>query len=165
MIGLRRESKDMLCGVKCRSRARGLNTSREDHPKDRERFRSVGESYDDSFSHSYRDGNRSRHMKRRRDNKSPLSSVSRSDSSDGRYRRLRSKRHKPTDEDDLTKPWMCEEEDPFTPRIRNFESLRRTRMPNNVKTHNEMGDRRSCQNFSGSSTGRKMGDAYMVSHV
>nr|GEZ68364.1 hypothetical protein [Tanacetum cinerariifolium] len=93
-----------------RSRARGLNTSREDHPKDRERFRSVRESYDDSFSHSYRDGNRSRHMKRRRDNKSPLSSGSRSDSNDGRYRRSRSKRHKPTDEDDLTKPWMCEEE-------------------------------------------------------
>nr|GEV60338.1 reverse transcriptase domain-containing protein [Tanacetum cinerariifolium] len=100
-----------------RSRARGLNTSKEDHPKDRERFRSVGESYDHSFSHSYRDGNRSRHMKRGRDNKSPLSSVSISDSSDGRYRRSRSKKHKSTDEDDLMKPWMCEEEDPFTPRI------------------------------------------------
>nr|GEW46848.1 reverse transcriptase domain-containing protein [Tanacetum cinerariifolium] len=68
-----------------RSRARDLNTSRED-PKDRERFRSVGESYDDSSSHSYR--GRSRHMKRRRDNKSTLSSVSRSDSSDGWYRRV-----------------------------------------------------------------------------
>nr|GEU64280.1 reverse transcriptase domain-containing protein [Tanacetum cinerariifolium] len=89
-----------------RSRARGLNTSREDHPKNRERFRSVGESYDDSFSHSYRDGSRSRHIKRRRDNKSPLSSMSRSDSSDGRYRRSGSKRNKPADEDDLTKPWM-----------------------------------------------------------
>nr|GEV79067.1 hypothetical protein [Tanacetum cinerariifolium] len=117
-----------------RSRTRGLNTSRGDHPKDRERFRSVGESYDDSFSHSYRDGNRSRHMKRKRDNKSQLSSVSRSDSSDGRYRRSMSKRYKPTGEDDLTKPWMCKEEDPFTPRICNFKSSRRTRMPNNVKT-------------------------------
>nr|GEZ74397.1 reverse transcriptase domain-containing protein [Tanacetum cinerariifolium] len=102
-----------------RSRARGLKTSRGDHPKDRERFRSVGESYDDSFSHSYRDGNRSRHMKRRMDNKSPLSSVSRND---------------------LTKPWMCEVEDPFTPRIRNFESSRRTRIPNNVKTYDGTGD-------------------------
>nr|GEU80010.1 reverse transcriptase domain-containing protein [Tanacetum cinerariifolium] len=117
-----------------RSRARCLNTSREDHPKDRERFRNVGESYDDSFSHSYRNGNCSRHIKRRKDNKSPLSSVSRSDSSDGRYRRSRSKRHKPTDEDDLMKPWISEEEDPFTLRIRNFESSQRTRMPNNVKT-------------------------------
>nr|GEV68495.1 hypothetical protein [Tanacetum cinerariifolium] len=67
-----------------RSRPHRLHTSNEDHPKDRERFRSVGESYDDSFSHFYRDGNRSRHMKRRRDNESPLSSVSKSDSSDRR---------------------------------------------------------------------------------
>nr|GEY35767.1 reverse transcriptase domain-containing protein [Tanacetum cinerariifolium] len=95
-----------------RSRTHGLNTSREDRLKDREPFRNIGESYDDSFSHSYRDENRSRHMKRKRDNESPLSSVSRSDSSDGKYRRSRSKRHKSTDEDDLTRPWMCEEEDP-----------------------------------------------------
>nr|GEU98872.1 reverse transcriptase domain-containing protein [Tanacetum cinerariifolium] len=61
-----------------------LDTSNEDCPKDRERFCSIGESYDDSFSHSYRDGNRSRHMKRHWDNESPLSSVSKSDSSDGR---------------------------------------------------------------------------------
>nr|GEU58711.1 reverse transcriptase domain-containing protein [Tanacetum cinerariifolium] len=123
-----------------RSRPHGLDTSKEDRPKDRERFHSVGESYGDSFSHSYHDGNRSRHMKRRRDNESPLSIVSRSDSSDRRYRRSRSKRHKSTDEDDLTRPWMCEEEDPFTPRIRNFESSRRTRIPNNVKTYDGTGD-------------------------
>nr|GEV76629.1 reverse transcriptase domain-containing protein [Tanacetum cinerariifolium] len=100
----------------------------------------VGESYDDSISHSYRDRNRSRHMKRRRDNESPLSSVSKSDTSDGRYLKSGSKRHKSTDEDDLTRPWMCEEEDPFTPRIRNFESSRRTRMPNNMKTYDGTGD-------------------------
>nr|GEU38735.1 reverse transcriptase domain-containing protein [Tanacetum cinerariifolium] len=67
-----------------RSRPHRLDTSNEDCPKDRERFRSVRESYDDSFSHSHRDGNRSRHMKRRRDNESLLSSVSKSYSSDGR---------------------------------------------------------------------------------
>nr|GEU66968.1 reverse transcriptase domain-containing protein [Tanacetum cinerariifolium] len=116
-----------------------LDTSKEDRTKDSESFRSVEESYDDSFSHSYCDGNRSRHMKRRRDNESPLSNVSRSDSSNGRYRRSRSKRHKSTNEDDLTKPWMCEEEDPFTPRIRNFKSSRRTQMPNNVKMYNGTG--------------------------
>nr|GEZ50830.1 reverse transcriptase domain-containing protein [Tanacetum cinerariifolium] len=75
---------DFRDSPRVRSRARDLNTSRDDRPKDGERFRSVGESYDDSFSHSYRDGSRSRHIKRIRDNKSPLSSVSRSDSSDGR---------------------------------------------------------------------------------
>nr|GEU68713.1 reverse transcriptase domain-containing protein [Tanacetum cinerariifolium] len=81
----------------------------------------------------------SHNMKRRRDKSLP-SSLSRSDSSDGKYRRSKSKRHKSTDEDDLTRLWMCEEENPFTPRIRNFESSRRIRMPNNVKTYNGMGD-------------------------
>nr|GEV47399.1 reverse transcriptase domain-containing protein [Tanacetum cinerariifolium] len=109
--------------------------SNGDCPEDRECFHGVVESYDDSYSHSYHDRDRSCHMKRRRDNESPLSSVSKSDSSDERYRKSRSKRHKPTDKDDLTRPWMCEEEDLFTPRIRNFKSSRRTRMPNNVKTY------------------------------
>nr|GEV12250.1 reverse transcriptase domain-containing protein [Tanacetum cinerariifolium] len=79
------------------------------------------------------------HMKRRRDKSSP-SSVSRSDSSDGKYQRSKSKKHKPTNEDDLTRPWMCEEENPFTPRIRNFESSQKTRMPKNVKMNDGMGD-------------------------
>nr|GEW61161.1 reverse transcriptase domain-containing protein [Tanacetum cinerariifolium] len=70
------DSRDPPWGRSC---ARGLNTSRNDRPKDRERFRSAGESYDDSFSHSYHDRDRSRHMKRRRDNKSPPSSLSRKD--------------------------------------------------------------------------------------
>nr|GFA14951.1 reverse transcriptase domain-containing protein [Tanacetum cinerariifolium] len=35
---------------------------------------------------------------------------------------------------------MCKEENPFTPRIRNFESSRKTRMPNNVKTYDGTGD-------------------------
>nr|GFA24871.1 reverse transcriptase domain-containing protein [Tanacetum cinerariifolium] len=82
-------TKSRPCGTNSRdhplgrSRPHRLDTS-NDCPKDMECFRSVGESYDNSFSHSYRDGNRSRHMKRRRDNESPLSSVSKSDSSDGR---------------------------------------------------------------------------------
>nr|GEY41660.1 reverse transcriptase domain-containing protein [Tanacetum cinerariifolium] len=117
-----------------------LDTSNEDCPKDRKRFCGVGESYDDSCSHSYRGENLSRHMKRRRDTESPLSSVLKSDFSDERYRKSRSKRHKSTDEDDLTWPWMCEEEDPFIPRIRNFESSRRTRMPNNMKIYDGTGD-------------------------
>nr|GEY86265.1 reverse transcriptase domain-containing protein [Tanacetum cinerariifolium] len=103
-IKSRPRGKDSRDHPRGRSRPHTLDTSKENHPNDRERFRSVGESYDDSFSHSYRDRNRSRHMKRRRDNEPPLSSVSRSDSSDGRYRS-------------------------------NFESSRRTRIPNNVKTY------------------------------
>nr|GEX12701.1 reverse transcriptase domain-containing protein [Tanacetum cinerariifolium] len=102
----RTNSRDHPSG---RSRPHRLDASNEGCPKDRERFRGVGESYDDSQSHSYHDRDRSRHMKKRRDSESPLSSVSKSDSSDGRYRKSKSKRHKPTDEDDLTRPWMCEE--------------------------------------------------------
>ncbi|GJR20684.1 hypothetical protein Tco_0969211 [Tanacetum coccineum] len=45
-----------------------------------------------------------------------------------------------SNEDDLAVPWSCEEVDPFTPRIRNFKSLRKTRMPNNVKTYDGTGD-------------------------
>ncbi|GJT45411.1 reverse transcriptase domain-containing protein [Tanacetum coccineum] len=44
-----------------------------------------------------------------------------------------------TDEDDLYRPWTCEERNPFTPRIRHF-SLPRTRMPSHVKTYDGSGD-------------------------
>nr|GEX90403.1 reverse transcriptase domain-containing protein [Tanacetum cinerariifolium] len=79
-------------------------------------------------------------MKKGRDSESPLSSVSKSDSRDERHWKSKLKRHKPTDEDDLTMTWMCEVVDPFTPRIRNFKSSRKTRMPNNVKTYDGTGD-------------------------
>nr|GEZ29231.1 reverse transcriptase domain-containing protein [Tanacetum cinerariifolium] len=128
------DSKDSPWG---RSRTRTLSAPRGDRHKDRECLRGTRESYGDSFSHSYRDGGHHRHIKRKRD-KSPPSSVSRSDSSNGRHRK--SIRHQPTEEDDLKKPWMCKEENPFTPRIRNFESSRKTRMPNNVKTYDGTGD-------------------------
>nr|GFB74732.1 hypothetical protein [Tanacetum cinerariifolium] len=97
----RTNSKDHPRG---RSRLRRLDASNEGCPEDRERFRSVGESYDYSYSYSYHDRDRSRHIKRRRDNESPLSIVSKSDSSDGKYRKSKSKRHKFTNEDDLTRP-------------------------------------------------------------
>ncbi|GJY88698.1 hypothetical protein Tco_0503326 [Tanacetum coccineum] len=60
--------------------------------------------------------------------------------SDGGHWKSKSKRHKPTDEDDLVVPWSCEEVDPFTPRIHNFKSMRKTLMPNNVKIYDGTGD-------------------------
>nr|GFC25102.1 hypothetical protein [Tanacetum cinerariifolium] len=104
----RRDSRDPPRG---RGHTRTLSVSRDDRHKDRECLRGTRESYGDSFSHSYRDEGH-RHMKRKKD-KSPPSSVSRSDSNNGRHRK--STRHQSTDEDDLKKPWMCEEENPFTP--------------------------------------------------
>nr|GEX74664.1 reverse transcriptase domain-containing protein [Tanacetum cinerariifolium] len=133
----RPQKTDFKDSPRGRSRTRPLSASRDGHQKDRECLRSTRESYGDSFPHFYRDGSRHHHMKRKRD-KSPPSSASRSDSSDGNHRK--SIRHQPTDEDDLKRPWMCEEENPFTPRILNFESSRKTRMPNNVKTYDGTGD-------------------------
>ncbi|GJU76770.1 reverse transcriptase domain-containing protein [Tanacetum coccineum] len=51
----------------------------------------------------------------------------------------RDKRSK-TLEEDLAVPWSCEDVDPFTPRIHNFRSSRKTRMPNNMKTYDGTGD-------------------------
>nr|GFD08823.1 hypothetical protein [Tanacetum cinerariifolium] len=71
---------------------------KDDHHKDRECLRGTRESYGDSFSHSYRDGGHHRNIKRKRD-KSPLSSMSRSDSSNERHKK--SIRYQSTEEDDL----------------------------------------------------------------
>nr|GEW72240.1 hypothetical protein [Tanacetum cinerariifolium] len=97
-----------------RSRPHMRDSSNGDHSQSRECSRGVGESYDNSHSsygtnhgYRYRDRDRSRRMKRGRDSESLLSHVSKSGSSDGGH--WKSKRHKPTDEDDLTMPWMCEE--------------------------------------------------------
>nr|GEV59110.1 reverse transcriptase domain-containing protein [Tanacetum cinerariifolium] len=66
-------------------------------------------------------------------------SASRSNPDEEKHRKSKLKRHKPA-EDDLTKPWTCEEVNPFTPRIRNFKSSRKTRMANNIKTYDGTGD-------------------------
>nr|GEU32197.1 reverse transcriptase domain-containing protein [Tanacetum cinerariifolium] len=74
-----------------RSRTRALSASRDDRHKDMEGFRSTRESYGDSFSHFYRDGSHHHHMKRKRD-KSPPFSASRSNSSDRKHRSSRKTR-------------------------------------------------------------------------
>nr|GEZ65457.1 hypothetical protein [Tanacetum cinerariifolium] len=120
-----------------KNRVRTLSASRGDRDRGGEGFRSTRESYSDSSSHSYRDDGR-RHNTKRRDRLSS-SSMSRSDSSNGKDRKSKSKKHK-TIEDDLTKPWICEEINPFTPRIYNFESSRKTQMPKNIKTYDGTSD-------------------------
>nr|GEY35125.1 reverse transcriptase domain-containing protein [Tanacetum cinerariifolium] len=44
------------------------------------------------------------------------------------------------EDDDLSQPWVCEEIDPFTSRIRYFDLLEKTRMPSHVKTYDESED-------------------------
>ncbi|GJZ04635.1 reverse transcriptase domain-containing protein [Tanacetum coccineum] len=125
------------------------DSSSRDRPRSRDRSRGIEESYGNTCSsygtgarHGYhsRDRDRSRSMKKGRVSESPLSRVSESGTSDEGHWKSTSKRHKPTDEEDLAVPWTCEEVDQFTPRICNFKSSRKTRMPNNVKTYDGTGD-------------------------
>ncbi|GJU48592.1 hypothetical protein Tco_1218147 [Tanacetum coccineum] len=142
----RANSKDRSCG---RSRPQWRDSSNKDRPQSRDCSRGIEESYDNSRSsygtgtkngyHS-RDRDHSLYVKRGKESESPLSCESESGTNGGGHWKSKSKRHKPTDEDDLAVPWICEEVDPFTPRIRNFKSSRKTRMPNNVKTYDGTGD-------------------------
>ncbi|GJT94587.1 reverse transcriptase domain-containing protein [Tanacetum coccineum] len=132
-----------------RSRPYRRDSSSRDCPRSRDRSCGVKESYGNTCS-SYGTGatrgyhscdrGRSRSMKRGRESKFPLSRVSESGTSDGGHWKSTSKRHKPTDEEDLAVPCSREEVDPFTPRIRNFKSSQKTQMPNNVKTYDGTGD-------------------------
>ncbi|GJY39900.1 hypothetical protein Tco_0426264 [Tanacetum coccineum] len=64
-----------------------------------------------------------------------------SESEHGQGGRWKSKSKKrSTYEEDLSQPWLCEETDAFTARIRNFEVPKRTRTPTNVKTYDGTGD-------------------------
>ncbi|GJT73972.1 reverse transcriptase domain-containing protein [Tanacetum coccineum] len=120
-----------------------------DHPRSRDRLCGIKETYGNTCSsyrtwarHRYHSGDRdrSRSMKRGRESKSKLSRMPKSSTSDGGHWKSKLKRRKPTDKEDLSVPWSCKEVDLFTPRIRNFKSSQKTRMPNNVKTYDRTGD-------------------------
>ncbi|GJX26951.1 hypothetical protein Tco_0233247 [Tanacetum coccineum] len=110
---------------RARSHSRGRphrrDSSSRDHPRSRDRSRGVEESYGNTCS-SYGTGARHGYHSCDRDRSRSM------------------KKGRPTDEEDLAVHWTCEEVDPFTPRIRNFKSSRKTRMPNNVKTYDRTGD-------------------------
>nr|GEW98905.1 reverse transcriptase domain-containing protein [Tanacetum cinerariifolium] len=60
--------------------------------------------------------------------------LSESEGSTGGHWKSKPKRQKSSVEDDLSQPWVCEETDPFTPRIRYFD-FPKTRMPSHIKTY------------------------------
>ncbi|GJY68218.1 reverse transcriptase domain-containing protein [Tanacetum coccineum] len=66
--------------------------------------------------------------------------LSESKHEDGGRWKSKSKKQKSIGEDDLPQPWLCEDTDPFTARIRYFEVPKRTRMLVNFKTYDGMGD-------------------------
>nr|GEY17196.1 reverse transcriptase domain-containing protein [Tanacetum cinerariifolium] len=67
--------------------------------------------------------------------------LSESEGSAGGYWKSRSKKQRSSiEDDDIPQPWVCEETDPFTPRICYFDLSKRTRMPSHVKTYDESED-------------------------
>ncbi|GJX57453.1 reverse transcriptase domain-containing protein [Tanacetum coccineum] len=51
------------------------------------------------------------------------------------------------EDDDLSQSWVCEENDPFTPRIRHFDLPKRTRMPSYVNIYDKSEDPEDHLNF------------------
>nr|GEW54138.1 reverse transcriptase domain-containing protein [Tanacetum cinerariifolium] len=81
-------------------------------------------------SNSYNHRSNSRYMK----------AFSESKGNGGGYWKLKSKKKKLSREkDDLSQPWVCEEIDPFTPRIHYFV-FPKTRMHSHIKTYDENED-------------------------
>ncbi|GJV30414.1 reverse transcriptase domain-containing protein [Tanacetum coccineum] len=63
------------------------------------------------------------------------------ENSEGGHWKSRSKKQRSNiEDDDLSQPRICEETDPFTPRIRYFDLPKRTRMPSHVKTYDRSED-------------------------
>ncbi|GJY32249.1 hypothetical protein Tco_0415744 [Tanacetum coccineum] len=65
--------------------------------------------------------------------------LSESEGSAGGHWKSKLKRQKSSIEDDLSQPWVCEETDPFIPRIHYFDFLK-TRMPSHIKTYDKSKD-------------------------
>ncbi|GJT33601.1 reverse transcriptase domain-containing protein [Tanacetum coccineum] len=64
-----------------------------------------------------------------------IEALSKSEDSEGGHCKSRSKKKKLCrEEDDLSQTWVCEEVDPFTPRIRYFD-FPKTRMLSHIKTY------------------------------
>nr|GEV68640.1 reverse transcriptase domain-containing protein [Tanacetum cinerariifolium] len=59
---------------------------------------------------------------------------SESEESAGGHWKSKQKKQKSSMEDDLSQPWVCEETDPFTPRIHYFD-FPKTQMPSHIKTY------------------------------
>ncbi|GJW80517.1 reverse transcriptase domain-containing protein [Tanacetum coccineum] len=57
------------------------------------------------------------------------------DSAGGHWKSKSKKKKSSIEDEDLSQPWVCEETNPFTPRICYFDLPKRTRMPSHVKTY------------------------------
>ncbi|GKB60501.1 reverse transcriptase domain-containing protein [Tanacetum coccineum] len=76
----------------------------------------------------------------RQENSRYTEEHSKSEDSRGGHWKSKSQKQKPSiEDDDLSKPWVCAETDPFTSRIRHF-NFPKTRMPSHIKTYDGSGD-------------------------
>ncbi|GKF20114.1 reverse transcriptase domain-containing protein [Tanacetum coccineum] len=82
--------------------------------------------------HSSRKDTESRYNKRASSRRTE--ELSKSEGSAGGHWKSKLKRQKSSIEDNLSQPWVCEETNPFTPRISYFD-FPKTRMPSHIKTY------------------------------
>ncbi|GJZ25065.1 reverse transcriptase domain-containing protein [Tanacetum coccineum] len=57
------------------------------------------------------------------------------DNAGGHWKSKSKKQRSSVEDEDLSQPWVCEETNSFTPRIRYFDLTKRIRMPSHVKTY------------------------------
>ncbi|GJZ24366.1 hypothetical protein Tco_0561825 [Tanacetum coccineum] len=69
------------------------------------------------------------HSRRASSRKTEATSESK-DSAGGHWKSRSRRQRSNIENEDLSQPWVCEETDPFTPRIRYFDLSKKTRMPN-----------------------------------
>ncbi|GJU64005.1 reverse transcriptase domain-containing protein [Tanacetum coccineum] len=76
-----------------------------------------------------------RHLDRKAYSRKGVRMSESEDSAGGHWKSKSKKQRSSVEDEDLSQPWVCEETDPFTPRIRYFDLPKRIRMPSHVKTY------------------------------
>ncbi|GKD91821.1 hypothetical protein Tco_1371658 [Tanacetum coccineum] len=90
--------------------------------------------YQSSLSRGTEPASKKHHSKRASSRRAEALSES-EDSIGGHWKSRSKKQRSSVEDDDLSQPWICEETDPFTLRIRYFDLPKRIRMPSHVKTY------------------------------
>ncbi|GJW90392.1 hypothetical protein Tco_0167945 [Tanacetum coccineum] len=95
--------------------------------------------YQSSRSRGTKPASKKHHNKRASSRRTGALSES-EDNAGGRWKSRSKKQRSSIEDDDLSQPWVCEETDPFTPRICYFDLPKRTCMRIHVKTYDESKD-------------------------
>ncbi|GJR23753.1 reverse transcriptase domain-containing protein [Tanacetum coccineum] len=142
-----REKNEKLKGVKARlnfdgsfgtsrySESRTMSTREHEKRHKSRRSRSPRPS-PSVFSRIRRERSRSPRQKLREKEGGVIKSE---DNGGGHWISRSKKKRSSKKDDDLSQPWVCEEINPFTPRIRYFD-FPKTRMPSHIKTYDENED-------------------------